>query len=237
MAEILNGDILRVRIYNEVVTRTQKSTGTMYYRVTAVSGVWQPLDVANVLSSTHGSLFRPWQALPAKYNGTGVAVYAPMAQPEALSTIGTGTGTAGAALHPTQVTGLIGMKSGRYHTGSKTPKHPLGEKILGMARMYVSFPASFATPTNDGRMAVAQYNQLVTIMGTLYQSRGLSAAGGLTMTIVPKIRVRVADTFPVVDPPLPAVVTFEDPGLIYASNLWATQRRRGDRGQHEAFAL
>jgi len=235
MAVIQNGDILRVKIYNEVISRSQQSTNALYYQVTAIDGPWQPLDVAAVLSSTHAALFRPWQALPARYAGTGVAVVAPLlnAQPNAISDSGNGTGTAGAMLLPSQVCGLIGTKSSKYHTGSKTVKHPLGEQILAVSRIYVSFPASFMTPSLDGRMAVAQYNQLVTIMNTLYQDRGLAAAGIGTMTIRPKLRVRVKDT----NPPAVAVITFEDVGTIYASTLWATQRRRGDRGQREAFAL
>jgi len=237
MANILLGDVLRVKIYNEVPSKSQESVNTIYYQVSAIAGPWTQLDVANAISQTHGPLFRPWQADTARYNGTGVGIVGPVAAPEAISTLGNGAGTGGSALLPTQVCGLIGTKALGYHTGSKTEKHPLGEQVLAVSRIYVSFPASFADPLHNGGMHLTQYNLLATLAGVLYQGRGLVGVGGATMTLTPKLRVRVKDVWPVVDPPLPAIVTFENVGTIYASDLWATQRRRGDRGQREAFSV
>ncbi len=235
MANLLNNDYLRCRIYNENPSRGQVAINTLYYKVVNIVGVWTPVDLATAFSQTHAPLFRGWQSSSTRYAGTGISRYSPLPTPEFKSTAGNGVGTLGGSSYPTQVTGLIGGKAADYHTGSATAKHPLGVQVLASMRLYISFPCAFLTPTpaETGAMAETLYQQLLLIAGTLLQQRTAFNVGGATITLAPQIRWSTV-TLP---PTVVRTFSFSPLETRYTSRLWATQQRRGDRGQHEAFSI
>ena len=228
MANIVNNDTIRVRIYNENPSRAQTAVNTLYYLVTDATGTWSVADVAAAMSLVHAPLFRGWQSPATRYAGTGVARVRPTATPQTTSTAGAGPGNLGSVTFPTQVTGLIGGKAADYHTGSPTAKHPDGIKILASMRLYISFPSNQFLGTTDGKMPDVMYNQLIAMAGAIIAPRTITKTGGASMTMQPMIRYSVRPA--IGEPPVYFYVPVDTRRL---SRLWATQRRRGDRGQQE----
>jgi len=231
MANLVNGDKIKVNIYTEIPSRSQKATMGVYYTVTDIVGAWTPLTVAGALSQSHSPLFRAWMSSLGLYRETGVKRVSPTVTPESKSTLGQGFGTNGAAQLPTQVTGLIVGKADVYHTGSPTDLHPAGVQILASCRNYISFPALVTGGSTefDGRMRPSQITQLNTIASTLYSPRFGVNVGGATITLTPQIRYGVK-TLP---PTVVTNYTYVGIATLSASPLWATQQRRGDRGKRE----
>jgi hypothetical protein len=234
MAALANLDYIRVRIYNENPSKSQVAINTLYYQITALVGAWTPVSLAAALGQTHSPLFRGWQSPQTRYAATGVARVRPNPTPEFKSTLFNGPGTTGGSTFPTQVTGLCGGRAADYHTGSPTAKHPAGVQVLAISRIYVSFPAAYLTPTpaETGSMSETLYQQLLLISFALFAPRTVIGSAGASMTLQPVIRWSV-DTFP----PTGRIYNFTPVDLRFTSRLWATQRSRGDRGQHELFAI
>jgi len=234
MADLANNDYIRVRIYNEDPGRSQVAINTLFYKIVNIVGTWTPASLAASLATAHAPLFRAWQSPATKYNGTGVARYSPNPTPEFRNTTTAGVGTVGTTTYPTQVTGLIGGRAADYHTGSSTSKHPAGVQVIASSRIYVSFPSvSLAVGSAAGAMSDTQFNQLKTMVAFLYTQQTIAGAGLSTITLAPQIRWSTVTLPPVVV----RTFSFSPVDTFYASRLWATQRRRGDRGQHEAFSV
>ncbi len=76
-----------------------------------------------------------------------------------------------------------------------------------------------------------QFIQLGVIASTLFLTRTIVASPAKSMFLVPQIR------YSTISLPPTSLRTFFFVGVdkYFVSPLWATQKRRGDRGQHEAF--
>ncbi len=221
MANLVANQYVRIRTFCEDVPRTQTAINSWYMQVTVVVGNFTMLDLANAMGLAVSTPFKGLMSNKTRFAGAGAKGMKDPATPEELSSAGNGLGVSGISTMPGQVCGLASVFDGIYHTGNVTVKHPAGVQKIGTNRVYFPFPPLEAGSVGAGEMSNNYYNNLKTVAPLLWQSRSFIGGGG-GCTIVGRVRyvVNKVQFFTAID-------------TTRVLQSWATQRRRGDRGQHE----
>lgn len=234
MANLAMDDIIRATVICTNPLKNQTARNQFYYQVTAITGTWSPGQCASSMGSAHALVYKPWMSPNSEYTQTDCRRVTPNPTPDTTSQFMRGVGTAGTTPLPTQVTGLILCEEDAFHVGSKTPKHPDGTLQSSSGRAYIPFPSRvFLSENSSGSMTDAGLQVLQTIAALVYSPRTLINTGA-SITLTPVIRNVIYDR--TVDP-VTSQVFWRPVFNRSASQLWATQKSRGDRGQHEVLSL
>lgn len=176
-----------------------------YYKVTAIGGLG--LDeptIAQAFFLNFGILYQPLMNDDSVFLGCSIRNLTRVPAAAAVQSTGAGlTGTGGATPLPSQVTGIITLRSafaGRSNRG----------------RIYIPFPAAEANDADSDRPS-GTYVTDAQVLGDNLASDFVPGVDPDTVTMVPV--VKVAD-LPSLSPITSGV----------ARQAWATQRRRGDYG-------
>lgn len=232
MANLAINDIIRATVICSNPVKNQVTRNQFYYQVTNIVGVWTPLTAAQAMSNSHSLVYKPWLCETAEYVETAVRRIDPGPTPDSSSQSGRGFGTSGPTMIPGQVCGLISCEEDSFHQGSLTPKHPEGTLQSSTGRAYIPFPATAFIGTNtSGTMTAAGKNVLLSIASLVYTTRTLLNTGA-SLTLSPRIKNDVYDRTVT---PNTKVTFWREVENHSASALWATQKSRGDRGQHEVL--
>ncbi len=198
------GQFLRQTIW----TQKGNQAGLMvhHWRVSAVVAP-APTDQEAVadLSTIIAPSIKGLLAAEASYLGSILSVVFPANLAPVFSTVGAGVGTVAGEPLPTQVAGLITLRSavaGR----------------MGRGRKYVPFPGEADNVTGDGPTA-GYVVRLNTLASNLTTQRTVASLGGGSAVLIPVIFRRA----------LPNLSN--DVNAFTSRTKWATQRRRGAFGR------
>ena len=197
------GDVLEMRIV--AAYGVQASINVRHYRVAQVTGVTLTVDDASLALALHiGPTFKAALAQTATYRGVGVREILPGPPgPEDVDTTGTGAGIRLGEPLPTQVSGLISLK-----TNLTTRR--------GRGRFYMPFPSEGDndTPGVPSSSYLVALNNLATqLKANVTVDNGTNEA-----TLIPVVYSRVENT------------TNDIVGSVQRPT-WATQRSRGGFGR------
>jgi len=202
------GDLLQVRVYCQA--NNQVSLNVLHYVVVGVGGVGLDLNTyAAQISTIYAALYKVWMPPTADYAGVTVQNLTFPTSIAVTDRASAGPGTTGTELTPRQVSGLIHWTTtlaGRANRG----------------RSYIGFPSStFLTAT--GELSVAGGTALANVQAAIGPIKNVLVGGDSLST-------RLAIRPPRIPGP-PPVEQYTTVSTGLASNLLATQRRRGDYGR------
>lgn len=212
---LANADIVQIKIYCQVLAAQQLSINTIYYQAQTPVGGITDQDTANALSALFATDLKPMMSSHALFFGASCQIFSPANRkaPTVFSTSGQGAGTNSFQNTPTQVAALVRCATGDYHLA------PSGKTKLAEGRAYIPFVPATAID-DDGGMRSSYFSQLQTLASHYYDVRTITGTGK-SVTLIPFIRFTNSTNTKT----FTAVTTFS------ASRLFATQRRRGDRGR------
>lgn len=214
------GSPVKVRIWTRVLPENQAAVNTIYYIVAAVgSPAASDLDVATQIDATIAPHYKALLSGVAEYRGVQAQILNTLYPYKAFySAAGVntnaGAGTGAATLLPSQTCGLISFQTARA-----------GRAFRG--RFYAAFPSQ-GMDSGGGSPTAGYITNLTTLTGDV--DTGLSIVqGGRTATLV-RVILHKKDKSGVVPDPSPVIAAS-------VSELWATQRRRGNFGRHNDSPL
>ena len=197
-------DVLQMRVI--CVSSNQVGMNIFHFQVLTVGGGGLTLqEIAATLDINFAAVWKPLLCNTATYNGLGVTNITSPRTVEFNATAGSGVGTGGVGLLPTQIRGLVS-----FYGSQAGPKH--------RGRLYVPFPSTVADSTT-GFPSGAYQTALTTLRADLLAVNVLTIGGrttGLSLVIPNK---------PYGGPLVTPVVRST------TSAKWATQRRSGQFGR------
>jgi len=216
MADLVTGQVLRVRFVCYLPNATQLGECVTHWEVTGVVPPFTDATAANIISADVSAAFRSWIGSNANYQGVGVQILSPTRFPEVYGTNGAGVSTNTKVSQPPQVSGLIRHGSATAYT-TKT-----GKQKIAQGRMYVPFPSIDFVGSGPIMNAVGS-NALLSIVNAI----------GLTKNLVlgtKSAQIKLG-TY-VTQGPGPTFVKILVPSTtIVEQDEWATQKRRGQYGR------
>jgi hypothetical protein len=212
MTPLYVGSLVLVRVWCRQFA--QASVNNLWYTVAAVgASPATDLDVATARDADFASPYKSLLANSAEYRGVQAQIY--LATPPnraafsaAFINTSAGPGLAGATPLPSQTCGLIQFQTGEAGQANR-------------GRLFIPFPA--VLDNSSGGTPVAGYVTRLTTLVALMDSGISIVAGARTATLV---RVLRHGKNKAGVQPTPTPVTSGT-----ASDLWATQRKRGDFGR------
>jgi len=203
--QIQPNDILQVRIVGFENTDTQLGVNVLHYQVIAITGgVPTGLDCAISMDGLVKVAYKAFMGANANYIGVGVSRIFPLPRlVEDTTRASTGAGTGGANLLPLQVSGLVKFQS------TQAARH-------GRGRCYPFFPSA-AWADADGKMNAGGQAAVAAIRTAIPQAWAM-ANGGNSANLSQILWDRVNHVARGV-------------AATFSSNLFATQRRRGQLGR------
>jgi hypothetical protein len=208
MATILVNDVYELKV--GCYCAGQAGINVSHWKCTASTGSGAAdSDWALFADQMFAPFYKAAMAATANYYGVRTQRIAPLPVSVAvISATLTGVGTAGAIALPTQVSGIITLQTGLAGRGFR-------------GRQYIPFPS---TTSNDATLdtPTATYKGLIGGIGGRFGSSYNIGAGGNTVTMQPVLWKRT--------------LAFATNITAYRANQkWATQRRRGNYGQANAY--
>jgi len=201
------GDLVRVKVGCYMGNQAAINTG--HFRVDALTGAFDTVLLAEEFDDAMEDDYKPLMTNTASYYGVGVQIISPGPLTSIdLATANTGVGTAGTAPLPTQTCGLIACRA--LHAGRKF-----------RGRLYVPFPDQ---ADMDATTYTPDAGYITTLAGLVsnWYTQQIFTEGANIITLSPVIYHRTTNTYDYVEEGFPR-------------RKWATQRRRGNYGQPNAY--
>jgi len=217
MATVLaDGMILRIRAVCYDSFDVQLGESVTHWQVQSHTGNPDNTDVAAAFAGSLAAPYKAWLGTNVTFRGVGVTIIKPTLVPEIFNVAFAGAGVSGGVAQPPQVSGLIRHQSENYYVG------PSGKTRRAQGRLYVPFPGVSWVGNPDPMSAggLAALNAIAAAWGT---SKSCPGHGGAAQLIL--------GTYVTLGPGPTLVKDFQPSVTIFASNLWATQRRRGEYGR------
>lgn len=205
------GDVLEVRNVCLNSFHDQIGVNVLHYRVIAQGSFTPTLaEIATNLRGDFEPLYQLTLANEARYSGVGVKNMAPVATEEHVASVAGVFGTSGLNEMPSQVSYLVGIK-----TGFAGPGH--------RGRIYVPFPSTTLVDS-QGNMNAAGITAIQLWAAGMPLTKTI-VSGVNSVTIQLCILRRVQGGLPLVPPQSDLAVS------VHPRFKFATQRRRGDYGR------
>lgn len=206
--DVAVGDCIEVTVYCTV--GNQVGVNVLHYEVAAIGGaVMQYDDLPDRAYVHYESAYRGWVSSDANFAGVGVRRVRPGSKTIQYNTIDVVPGDGDGVVLPTQVAGLITLRSQKPGPG-------------GRGRVYVPF-GSIQWVEGEGEMTAGAKLALDTVATAIGPSINWTAvASAWTLTLQQVIGPNNA----------PPVVEVCEP-----TGLWATQRRRGEYGRPNSLPI